>query len=99
MAELALTDSGRLNHKVVTHSPVQLAVWRRIGKVRRHRPAFYMLRLQLHLTFFYAVAHECRIPSPMSCTLYASVTNPEISAISDNLVHVVHHVFFPLFLP
>ena len=32
-----LTDSGRLNHKVVN---IQLAVWRRIGKVRRPRPAF-----------------------------------------------------------
>jgi len=34
-----LTDSGRLNCKVI----IQLAVWRRIGKVRRPRPAFWPL--------------------------------------------------------
>ena len=35
-----LTYSGRLNHKVVTHPTSSLALWRRIGKVRRLRPAF-----------------------------------------------------------
>jgi len=42
MAELAMVAdySGRLTHKVVI---VQLAVRRRIGKVRRPRPAFYPL--------------------------------------------------------